>query len=85
MSRPAQDELEKALNDAWSAHHDYEEVRLMGKRDELWSGFYAAYILGRCGDFAAPSALSRWLEEAPEGEQWVTEAARYVLSQLADQ
>ncbi len=32
-------------------------------------GFYAAYVLGRFGDFTAPSALSQWLEEAPGGEE----------------
>jgi hypothetical protein len=85
MSRPSQDDLEKALSDAWSAHHDYEQVTLMGERDKQWSGFYAAYVLGRVGDFAASSALSQWLKEAPEGEMWVAKAASHVLSQLADQ
>jgi hypothetical protein len=85
MSRPSQDDLEKALSDAGSAHHDYEQVTLMGKRDERWSGFYAAYVLGRVGDFAACSALSQWLEEAPGGENWAASAARHVLSQLANQ
>ena len=85
MSSPSQDDLEKALSDAGSAHHDYEQVTLMGRRDEQWSGFYAAYVLGRLGDFAASSALSQWLEEAPGGEKWAATAARHVLSQLADQ
>ena len=70
MSPPSQDNLTRALDDASSAHHDYEQVTLGGKRDEQWSGFYAAYTLGRVGDFAAPSALSQWLEEAPAGEKW---------------
>jgi len=83
MSRPSQDDLEKALRDSSSAHHEYEEVRLMGKRDEQWPGFYAAYVLGRLGDFAAPSTLSQWLEEAPVGEKWAATAARHVLAQLA--
>lgn len=34
MSKPSQDELEKALSDASSAHHDYEKVTLAGTRDE---------------------------------------------------
>ena len=83
MSRPSQDELEKALSDAGPAHHDYEQVTLAGNRDEQWSGFYAAYALGRVGNFAAPSALSQWLEEAPGGERWAATAASHVLSRLA--
>lgn len=82
MSIPSQDILEKALRHAGTAHHDYEQVTLAGKRDELWAGFYAAYVLGRVGDFAAPSALSQWLEEAPNGENWAATAAKHVLSQL---
>ena len=84
MSKPSQDELEKALSDASSAHHDYEKVTLAGARDEQWSGFYAAYALGRVGNFATPSALSQWLEEAPVGKKWAATAASHVLSQLAD-
>jgi hypothetical protein len=83
MTRISQDELEKALSDAGSAHHDYERVTLAGNRDEQWSGFYAAYALGRVGDFVAPSTLSQWLEEAPSGEKWAAAAASYVLSRLA--
>lgn len=84
MSKPSQDELEKALSYASSAHHDYENVTLAGNRDEQWSGFYAAYVLGRVGDFATPSALSQWLEEAPVGKKWAATAASHVLAQLAD-
>jgi hypothetical protein len=83
MSNPSQDELEKALRDAGSAHHDYEQVTLAGNRDEQWSGFYAAYALGRVGDFVAPSALSLWLEQAPGGEKWAATAASHILSRLA--
>jgi hypothetical protein len=85
MSLPSKEDLEKTLADAGAAHHEYEQATLGGKRDEQWSGFYAAYALGRVGDFASPSALSRWLEEAPGGEQWAASAASYVLSRLGDQ
>lgn len=84
MFKPSRGELEQALSDAGIAHHDYEKVSLAGKWDEQWSGFYAAFALGRVGDFAASSTLSRWLEEAPEGERWAASAATYVLSQLGD-
>ncbi len=85
MTILTQAELEKALNAAGAAHHEYEQVILGGKRDELWSGFYAAYVLGRLGDFVTPSTLSRWLEEAPNGNKWATSAASYVFSCLSSQ
>ena len=83
MSQPSQDELAEALADAGSAHHDYEQVSLQGKRDEHWPGFYAAYALGRLGDFVAPSTLSNWLEEAPTGDHWPTAASAHVLDRMA--
>ena len=82
MSNPSQNELSQALADAGGAHHDYEQVVLNGVRDELWPGFYAAFALGRLGDFAAPSALSSWLEQAPMTADWSDSAAEYVLQQL---
>lgn len=82
MSFPSQDKLAETLAAAGSAHHDYEQVTLGGKRDELWPGFYAAFVLGRLGDFAAPSTLSGWLEEAPTGDHWPTSAAAYVLERV---
>ena len=84
MSRPSHKSLERALADAGSAHHDYEQIALGGERDELWPGFYAAYVLGRVGDFISPSSLSHWLNEAPSGENWAESTAKYVLSNLQD-
>jgi hypothetical protein len=83
MSDPSQDELAQALAGAGVAHHDYEQVSLGGKRDERWTGFYAAYALGRLGDFVEPSTLSSWLEESPAGDPWATSAAAYVLDRLS--
>ena len=84
MSHPSHESLERALADAGSAHHDYEQVALGGERDELWPGFYAAYVLGRVGDFVSPSSLSQWLNEAPSGDNWADSAASYVLANLED-
>lgn len=83
MTLPNQDDLTTALSNAGTAHHDFEQVVLSGTRDELWAGFYAAYVLGRLGDFVAPSTLSKWLGEAPGSDQWPKSAAGYVLKQLA--
>jgi len=85
MSLPSRENLAEALGHAGSAHHEYEQVTLGGTRDEQWSGFYAAFVLGRVGDFAAPSALSQWLEEAPSGEEWASSAADFVLVRLGGQ
>ena len=84
MSKPSQEELARALAAAGNAHHDYEQVVLGGKRDEEWPGFYAAYALGRVGDFVSPSTLNGWLEEAPSGDDWPSSAAGYVLERMAD-
>ncbi len=56
---PSRDQLREALSAAAGAHHEYEQVALGGQHDAQWSGFYAAYVLGRLGDFASPSALRR--------------------------
>lgn len=84
MSKISQDELAKALSEAGHAHHDYEQEILGGKRDELWPGFYAAFALGRLGNFAAPSVLSSWLGQVPITEQWSSSAADYVLERMAE-
>ena len=80
-SKPSKADLAAALADAGSAHHDYEQVALKGERDTQWSGFYAAYALGRLGGFAKPSALAAWLEEAA-GDDWSNAAAQLVLDKL---
>ena len=79
---PSLDQLRQALSAAGTAHHDYEQGVLNGQRDELWSGFYAAYVLGKLGNFTTASKLSQWLEAAPSGDDWAAQAATYVLAKL---
>ncbi len=74
-------ELTAALRAASAAHHDYESVTLKRQRDEHWAGWYAAYVLGRLGDFATPSRLTAWLEAAA-GEDRAASATDAVLSHL---
>ena len=76
---PNAESLRSALSAAWSAHHDYETRYLDGVRDEQWAGWYAAYVLGRLGDFASPTDLARWLESVPGGGDWVEDAADLVI------
>ena len=64
MTNPAFDsDLAEVLSAAGSAHHEYQQTALKGVRDELWAGFYAAFVLGRLGDFTAASRLAALLEE----------------------
>ena len=82
MAIPTQEQLAQALSEAGSAHHDYESDYLKGVRDEQWPGFYAAFALGRVGQFTSTTELTRWLEEAPGGDDWARSAAEYVLSKM---
>lgn len=72
------EEFAEALRAAGVAHHEYEQTVLKGVRHEEWAPFYAAYLLGRLGDFAPASALTKWLTEAPITENWTESAAARV-------
>ena len=80
---PTCDQLREALSAAAAAHHDYEQSALGGQHDAQWPGFYAAYVLGRLGDFASPSALAGWLEASPGDDDWAAQAAACVVSKLS--
>ena len=80
---PTMDELTEALRAAGAAHHEYEQTVLRGVRHEEWAAFYAAYVLGRLGDFTPPSALTKWLTEAPLTENWAESAAAHILSGIS--
>lgn len=79
---PTVADLRTALTAAGTAHHDYESRFLNGERDEQWPGWYAAYVLGRLGDFATPTDLATWLEEVPSEGVWADTAAIMVLNRL---
>ena len=81
MTNPTKDALITALGAAGSAHHDYEASYLAGQPDAQWAGWYAAYTLGRLGDFPTPTRLARWLEAA-DGDDWADAAADTVLAGL---
>ena len=79
---PSKFALAQALSAAGSAHHDYERIALMGARDDLWPGFYAAFVLGRLGDVAPASRLAALLEEVDVPSHWSEAAAEHVLVEL---
>jgi hypothetical protein len=76
---PSRAAIEEALADAARAHHDYEVDGLKGVRDALWPGFYAAFVLGRLGDFTSASRLARLLEGVAAKENWSAAAAEAVV------
>ena len=82
MQKPSREELVKALRAASIAHHDFEMNVLHGVRDEQWAGWYAAYVLGRLGDFVSASTLSNWLSNAPASDDWPHSAATHIEEQL---
>ncbi|MFQ6022401.1 MAG: hypothetical protein ACE5NW_06735 [Acidiferrobacterales bacterium] len=83
-TKPSRNDLQRALAAAGTAHHDYEQEALKGSRDEHWAGWYAAYVLGRLGDFTSPSTLTRWLENAPTEGEWAASAADHLMRQLGN-
>ena len=80
--QPEISELTAAFKAAGSAHHEYQQTALNGVFDEQWPVFYAAFVLGRVGDFTTPSTLTSWLQEVPTGGLWSDMAARHVLDRL---
>ena len=82
---PEFSDLAAALKAAGSAHHEYEQTVLNGVFDEHWPMFYAAFVLGRIGEFTKPSTLTSWLMEAPTDGVWAENAATYVLNGLSKQ
>ena len=81
MTKPDKGDIVAALRAAGAAHHDYESNVLNGQRDAQWAGWYAAYALGRLGDFTTPARLTAWLESASGGD-WPEVAADAVLARL---
>ncbi|MGH7851791.1 MAG: hypothetical protein ACREOP_15965 [Thermodesulfobacteriota bacterium] len=79
---PTKEGLAEALRAAGAAHHEYEQTVLRGVRHEEWAAFYTAYVLGRLGDFAPPSIMSKWLTEAPLTQDWAESAAVHILSEI---
>lgn len=81
-SKPTEQQLKDALSAAGRAHHEFESNFLRGVRDEQWAGWYAAYVLGRLGDFTTPTQLAKWLADAPLKGDWAKNAAAHVAAML---
>ncbi len=79
---PTDEALLAALKDAGHAHHNYETHYLKGEHDKFWAGWYAAFVLGRLGDFTTPTDLTLWLESVPSENDWFDDAVNYIKQQL---
>lgn len=79
MKYPTKSQLITALDRAGELHHSYEKVYLTGERDVHWAGFYAAYMLGRYGDFERAELVAEQLEKTPVSDHWAADAAEAVL------
>ena len=77
-SIPTEPQLKDTLVSAGQAHHDYEANFLRGVRDEHWAGWYAAYVLGRLGDFTTPTMLTQQLGAVSGEGDWAQNAAAHV-------
>jgi predicted GNAT family acetyltransferase len=82
---PSDSALAEVLSAAGTAHHEYEQTALKGVPDERWAGFYAAFVLGRLGDFTAASRLAALLEEVDAPSNWSAAAAEHVATTLTAQ
>jgi hypothetical protein len=82
MTLPTKEIISIALKNAGNAHHDYETVILKGVKDQNWSGFYAAFLLGHIGPIMEASKLSLLLEEVALSDKWSEDAALLILSRL---
>jgi hypothetical protein len=74
--------LAEALADAAAAHDDYETTLLKGIVDDRWSGFCAAFVIGRLGEFTPAGRLAALLEEVDASGDWAEAAAGHVLTKL---
>jgi hypothetical protein len=81
---PTHDTLRTTLQAAWDAHREFQAVYLNGVHDAMWAGWYAGFVIGRLGDFIAPSRLTYLLEEVSAApEDWTETAAGHVRKALA--
>jgi hypothetical protein len=77
-SIPTKKEILRTLAAAARTHHEFQENSLNGIRHEGWAWWYAAYILGRLGEFTTPTLLTKWLEEIDDAKNWFKAATEHI-------
>ena len=79
---PTIEELESAINDAGSSHHQFQTVYLKGVRDENWASYYAAFVLGRVEELdITPSELCGVIAGVTD-DDWTVAAANAIRDAL---
>ena len=79
---PDENQIKHALIAAAKAHHEFETNYLSGVRHEYWAFWYAAYTLGRLGDFMPATELTRLLEQVTDKDHWFRSAATFVSERI---
>ena len=73
--------LEQALRTL--VHPTMSEVNVLdGVRDEYWSAWYSAYVLGRLGDFTSPSDLTHLMDSVPSDGDWFSSASCLIFDKF---
>jgi hypothetical protein len=81
-SVPSENQIKNSLIAAAKAHHEFQENYLSGVRHEQWAFWYAAYLIGRLGDFISPTELTRLLEEVTDEDHWYRSAAKHISKKI---
>jgi len=82
MRKPTTRELIHALEAAGKNHRIFEDAYMHGNRDEMWSGFYSAFVLGRCGEFMPADILAEILNNAGKSDDWSAVAAALIQKNI---
>ena len=82
-SIPSEKQIKHALIEAAKTHHEFQDNYLAGVRHEQWAFWYAAYMLGKLGEFISPTKLTRLMEEAPDQKQWFSSAAKHISDNIS--
>jgi len=83
-SFPTKQQLLRTLAAAGRVHHEFQENTLNGVRHEGWAWWYAAYVLGRLGNFTTPTLLTKWLAEVDDENNWFKSASEHITRKISD-
>jgi len=79
---PTKQQLQETLLAAGKSHHEFQENFLEGVWHKQWYIWYAAFVLGRLGNFTTPTLLTQWIMEISDKEKWFKKTAEHILNKL---
>ena len=79
---PNEKQIKHSLIAAAKAHHEFETNYLSGIRHEQWAFWYAAYVLGKLGNFISPTKITRLLEQVTGNDDWFNNAAKIISENI---